>query len=79
MALEGRCEASCGGRAWTHAVAEALASSHSLAVSAVVEMAVWASCAKRLAPPIGVSAPRGNSKDDWKQVARYECGLSADM
>ena len=79
VALEGRCEASCGGRAWAHVVAGALASSHSVAAIAVVGVAAWVSCAKRLAPPIGDSAPRDNSKGDWKQVARYECGLSVGM
>ncbi|CAM9602773.1 unnamed protein product, partial [Laminaria digitata] len=71
VAFEGRREASwAGGRApWAHVVAGALASSHSLAASVVVGVAVWVSCAKRLAPlPNGVCG-RGN-KDGWKQAVR---------
>lgn len=63
MALEEWCEASWGVRACAHVVGGALSSSHSLAASVVVGLAVWVSFAKKLRRGVW-------GKDGWKQVGR---------
>lgn len=62
MALEHLFEGSWSGRAFSHVFAGALASSHPIAGSAVVGLALGVSCAKRLG--------RTGGKDGWKQAAR---------